>query len=138
VEACGDQIAKLQRSLRLPNQKILHQKKNCPPNQPHEKSKQNGNADKPQKFTRFNPGRKLEKFISPMLASLGDGPFDNPDWIFELKWDGYRAVAECNGSDIKLYSRNGLSFNERYPVNCRTVSENEIESHIGRRSCIVQ
>src|SRR6476620_10022889 len=32
-EACGEQIAKLQRSLRLPNQKILHQKKNCPPNQ---------------------------------------------------------------------------------------------------------
>ena len=91
-------------------------KKKLPAEPAHEKSKQNGNADKPQKFTRFNPGRKLEKFISPMLASLGDGPFDNPDWIFELKWDGYRAVAECNGSDIKLYSRNGLSFNERYPV----------------------
>ena len=51
-----------------------------------------------------------------MLASLGDAPFDHPNWVFELKWDGYRAIAECNNSSIKLYSRNGLSFNERYPV----------------------
>ena len=80
------------------------------------KHKNSTEVDKPTRFTRFNPGRKLEKFISPMLASLGDEPFDNADWIFELKWDGYRAIAECNGSDVKLYSRNGLSFNERYPA----------------------
>ncbi len=49
-----------------------------------------------------------------MLASLAEEPFDSPDWLFELKWDGYRAVAEC-GKQITLYSRNGLSFNERYP-----------------------
>src|SRR4030095_6567353 len=69
-----------------------------------------------EKFTLPKPARKLEKFISPMLASLGDGPFDDPEWIFELKWDGYRAIAECSGSEVKLYSRNGLYFNERYPV----------------------
>jgi len=68
-----------------------------------------------EKFTRFKPGRKLEKFISPMLASLADAPFDDPNWVFELKWDGYRAIAECNSDTIRLYSRNGLSFNERYP-----------------------
>src|SRR5688572_17539365 len=65
------------------------------------------------KFTRFNPGRKLDQYIVPMLASLGDGPFDNKDWIFELKWDGYRAIAEVDKKNVKLYSRNGLSFNER-------------------------
>ena len=50
-----------------------------------------------------------------MLASLGDDAFDNKDWIFELKWDGYRAIAEIDKKKVKLYSRNGLSFNERYP-----------------------
>src|ERR1700730_18586631 len=80
------------------------------------KSREEENVmNKAEKFTRFNPGRKLEKFIRPMLATLGYQPFDNPDWIFELKWDGYRAIAECR-SDIRLYSRNGLLFNERYPV----------------------
>jgi bifunctional non-homologous end joining protein LigD len=68
------------------------------------------------RFTRFKPGRKLEEYIEPMLASLGDEPFDHDDWLFELKWDGYRAIAEVNKKNIKLYSRNGLSFNERYPA----------------------
>jgi bifunctional non-homologous end joining protein LigD len=74
------------------------------------------NAEPQQvKFTRFRPGRKLEKYIEPMLASLGDDAFDNENWVFELKWDGYRAIAEVEKKNVKLYSRNGLSFNERYP-----------------------
>lgn len=49
-----------------------------------------------------------------MLATLVDMAFDDPDWIFELKWDGYRAIAEC-GTNPRLYSRNGLSFSQKYP-----------------------
>jgi bifunctional non-homologous end joining protein LigD len=49
-----------------------------------------------------------------MLATLVDKPFDSPDWIFEIKWDGYRAIAEIEKDQIKLYSRNGLSFNEKF------------------------
>ncbi|HYI75970.1 MAG TPA: non-homologous end-joining DNA ligase, partial [Chryseolinea sp.] len=59
--------------------------------------------------------RKFTEFIKPMLATLTDEPFDHADWIFELKWDGYRAVAEVDGRSVKLYSRNGLSFSELYP-----------------------
>ena len=50
-----------------------------------------------------------------MLATLTDEPFDNPDWIFEVKWDGYRAIAEIKKGEVKFYSRNGLSFHELYP-----------------------
>ncbi|MCC6287019.1 MAG: DNA ligase D [Chitinophagaceae bacterium] len=49
-----------------------------------------------------------------MLASLGNGPFDDAGWIFEIKWDGYRAIAEI-GKNFRLYSRNGLSLAEKYP-----------------------
>lgn len=59
--------------------------------------------------------RKYEKYIEPMLASLEDKPFDNDEWIFEMKWDGYRAIAEWNKKELKLYSRNGLSFVQKYP-----------------------
>jgi bifunctional non-homologous end joining protein LigD len=59
--------------------------------------------------------RKFKDYIKPMLATLTDEPFDNPDWIFEVKWDGYRAIAEINKGDVKFYSRNGLSFVELYP-----------------------
>lgn len=51
-----------------------------------------------------------------MMARLHEGAFDDPDWIFEIKWDGYRAVAECAGKDTRLYSRNGLSFSKDYPA----------------------
>lgn len=51
-----------------------------------------------------------------MLATLGDQPFNDPDWVFEIKWDGYRAIADVNKKDVKLYSRNGLSFKSLYPA----------------------
>lgn len=49
-----------------------------------------------------------------MLASPGGKPFDDADWIFEIKWDGYRAIAEV-GENFRLYSRNGLSLAAKYP-----------------------
>ncbi len=51
-----------------------------------------------------------------MLSKLHDEPFDDPDWIFEIKWDGYRAIAETDKKDLRLYSRNGLSFKTDYPT----------------------
>lgn len=54
----------------------------------------------------------MPRKVKPMLASLVDGPFDRKDWIFEIKWDGYRAIAEIENGKAKLYSRNGLPFAE--------------------------
>lgn len=55
--------------------------------------------------------------LKPMLASLIEEPFDSEDWIFEIKWDGYRAVAGIKNGEVKLQSRNNLSFNQKfYPV----------------------
>ena len=52
--------------------------------------------------------------IKPMLANIGNGPFDSDEWIFEIKWDGYRAIADLT-DDPLLYSRSGISFAEKYP-----------------------
>ncbi len=57
------------------------------------------------------------KNVSPMLATLTDKPFDAPGWIYEVKWDGYRAVAVINKKNVELLSRNNKSFNEKfYPI----------------------
>jgi bifunctional non-homologous end joining protein LigD len=50
----------------------------------------------------------LPREPKPMLATLADAPFDDPAWLFELKWDGYRAIAtiDANGN-VDLRSRNG-------------------------------
>jgi bifunctional non-homologous end joining protein LigD len=51
-----------------------------------------------------------------MLAGETENSFDDKDWLFEIKWDGYRAITEKTNGDILLYSRNGLSFLQTYPV----------------------
>ena len=59
---------------------------------------------------------KLIDFIKPMLAKQAAAPFDDEEWIFEIKWDGFRAIAEKKASVVKLYSRNGVSFINAYPL----------------------
>lgn len=49
-----------------------------------------------------------------MLAKLSDDAFDHPDWIFEIKWDGYRAVADLSKEEPLFYSRNGISFLSKF------------------------
>lgn len=56
----------------------------------------------------------MPKDIVPMLATLVNEPFDDKDWIFEIKWDGYRAVGYCEGESVELISRNLKPFTEKY------------------------
>src|ERR1043166_2436126 len=60
------------------------------------------------------PAAPFPHDVTPMFATLGDRPFDHQDWIFETKWDGYRAIAEVERGKVRLYSRYGPSFVERY------------------------
>ncbi len=73
-------------------------------------------AKKPFSVRGLGKASKIKGAIKPMLASPDTPAFDDPDWLFEIKWDGYRAVAETGGKQVKLYSRNGLSFAEGYPA----------------------
>lgn len=50
-----------------------------------------------------------------MLATLVDEPFDDEQWLFEVKWDGYRAVAFIEGSDVRFVSRNQNDLTAAYP-----------------------
>lgn len=52
--------------------------------------------------------------VQPMLATLIDEPFSRQGWLFEIKWDGYRAIASKHKDQIELYSRNSLDFSQRY------------------------
>jgi bifunctional non-homologous end joining protein LigD len=52
--------------------------------------------------------------VKPMLATLTDGPFDDHDWLYEIKWDGYRAIGSWDGHSAELYSRNGNDFSRKY------------------------
>jgi len=53
-----------------------------------------------------------------MLATLTDKPFDDPEWIFETKWDGFRLMAEIKDGSVALYSRNLIDLSSKYPSIC--------------------
>jgi bifunctional non-homologous end joining protein LigD len=56
----------------------------------------------------------IPKVVSPMLATLVDKPFDADGWTYEIKWDGYRAIAFSNKGKAELVSRNQKSYNDKY------------------------
>ena len=49
-----------------------------------------------------------------MLAILGNEAFDDDKWLFEIKWDGYRAIAEIENGNVNLYSRNNFTFKDKF------------------------
>jgi bifunctional non-homologous end joining protein LigD len=59
--------------------------------------------------------RPMPSTIHPMLAESIDKPFDGEDWLFEIKWDGYRAVAFIENGKVRLVSRNQNDLTPRYP-----------------------
>jgi len=59
--------------------------------------------------------RPMPATIHPMLAESIDEPFDGDDWLFEIKWDGYRAITFIDNGKARLVSRNQNDLTPRYP-----------------------
>jgi bifunctional non-homologous end joining protein LigD len=53
--------------------------------------------------------------VEPMLATLADRSFSDPNWLFEIKWDGVRALARIENGALTLRSRNSIDITQRYP-----------------------
>ena len=79
-----------------------------------------GNAEKQASPTKDVKEKTIEQAWKsagkPMLAKLAVSIQDNPDWIYETKYDGYRAVTKISKGTVEMVSRNGNSFNKQY--NC--------------------
>jgi bifunctional non-homologous end joining protein LigD len=79
------------------------------------KPEQGGKSEK--ELVKKGSKSKIPTGMKPMLATLVDEPFDDEDWQYEVKWDGYRALAFLNKGEVELLSRNNKSFNEKfYPI----------------------
>jgi bifunctional non-homologous end joining protein LigD len=59
--------------------------------------------------------RAMPAAIHPMLATPVDDPFDDPEWLYEIKWDGYRAVVFVEHGKVRLVSRNQNDLTAQYP-----------------------
>ncbi|HEU0136809.1 MAG TPA: DNA ligase D [Flavobacterium sp.] len=80
------------------------------------KLKEKSNADKASAdhFLKNAVESEMPTDIKPMLATLVNEPFEDPNWIYEVKWDGYRSLAYVSRGAATLSSRNNKSFSEKY------------------------
>jgi bifunctional non-homologous end joining protein LigD len=69
--------------------------------------------------------------IEPMMATLAEGPFSHPDWLFEIKWDGIRAIAYVTSEGVRLMTRRGNDCTAQYPELAN------IRRELDARECIV-
>ncbi len=73
----------------------------------------------------------MPRFIQPMLATLVDEPFQSAEWLYEVKWDGYRALAFLENSQVRLLSRNRNDLTSQF-------SElRDLSSHLKAETAIV-
>src|SRR5215813_9709581 len=57
----------------------------------------------------------MPQFVEPMKATLADHPPRGEDWLFEIKWDGVRAIAFIENEEVRLQSRTGNRCERQYP-----------------------
>jgi bifunctional non-homologous end joining protein LigD len=57
----------------------------------------------------------MHAFIEPMNATLATHPFDSPDWLFEVKWDGYRVEAIVQDGTVRMLTRRGNDAARYFP-----------------------
>jgi bifunctional non-homologous end joining protein LigD len=83
-----------------------------------EKKQSNSSANSATSAVKDFPGaikRAMPEAITPMLALSVEEPFDGKEWLFEIKWDGYRAVSFIKNGSVRLMSRTHNELSERYP-----------------------
>jgi bifunctional non-homologous end joining protein LigD len=57
----------------------------------------------------------MPDFVPPMKATLATEPFTDPDWLFEVKWDGYRVEAVVRGDSVRLWTRRRQDAAQYFP-----------------------
>jgi len=57
----------------------------------------------------------MPSVVEPMAPTLAKQPFSNPDWLFEPKWDGYRAICFLQDGAVRFTSKNRKNLTDRFP-----------------------
>lgn len=101
------------------------------------KDEEQATIKSPEAIPANAPKAGFPKTAKPMLALLAEKPFEGEGWLYEVKWDGYRALAFSHKGKLELLSRNAKSFNDKfYPV-YNAVKEWGINAVIDGEICVL-
>jgi bifunctional non-homologous end joining protein LigD len=73
------------------------------------------------------------RFIEPCLPSPADRPPSGPGWLHEIKHDGYRLMARRDPIGIRLITRRGNDWSDRFPLVVEAVNHLKVRSYVLRR-----
>lgn len=77
------------------------------------------------------PEALLKKLSPPMLATLAsEPPRDESNWVFEVKYDGFRAVSALSGGELAMWSRNGLDLQSRFPTVAKSLRAIKVDEAV--------
>jgi DNA ligase D len=105
-----------------------HAQKRTPPRE--ESATKKSAAKSVSKSTRRKPRKSALAFVEPQLAQLVDAPPEGENWIHEIKLDGYRIQAHVNHGDVKLMTRTGLDWTDKFPALIAPLQELDVEDAI--------
>jgi ATP dependent DNA ligase domain len=74
--------------------------------------------------TRMVPPRvRTDGFVDPCIPSRAPKPPSGPDWVHEIKHDGYRLIVRSQGETVRLFTRRGYDWTDRYPAIARAAAK---------------
>jgi bifunctional non-homologous end joining protein LigD len=77
---------------------------------------------------RVAPKAALPAFVAPCLATLTDKAPDSPNWLHEIKFDGYRIQARLERGKVKLLTRKGLDWTKKFPTIATVVAKLPVDA----------
>jgi bifunctional non-homologous end joining protein LigD len=72
---------------------------------------------------RSDGDNRLPRFVAPQLATLVASPPEGDDWVHEIKYDGYRAIAAVGGGRVRIFTRTGLDWTEKFAPIARALAK---------------
>jgi len=78
-----------------------------------------------------HPSRCKSGFVPPYLPRPAQQPPSGPDWVHEIKHDGFRILARRDERGVRLFTRNGYNFTDRFPLIADAINSLPV------RSCLI-
>src|SRR4030081_3766644 len=80
----------------------------------------------------MRPRRRIrtDDFVEPCIPTRALKPPVGPDWVHEIKHDGYRMIVRRDGKRVRLFTRNGHNWTDRYPLIVEAALRNRTSSFV--------